>query len=84
MQRSTTPRGHGGTGDAAGQFEGCFQSPTAVLPGPLGQGLAVVAGVGQDEGQALRSLLGQLLHGCLAERLPGKGIGGGYRFLRRV
>ena len=38
--------GHGGKTTTAGEPGGRFQAPAAVVPGPLGQGLAVVAGVG--------------------------------------
>ena len=58
--------GHGGKAAAAREPGGRFQAPAAVLPGPLGQGLAVVAGIGQDEIKSLKSLLGQLFQGFLA------------------
>ena len=63
MERSTTQRVGTGVKPPLG---GCFQPPAAVLAGPLGQGLAVVAGIGQDEAKSLKSLLSQLLQGCLA------------------
>ena len=66
MERSTTQRVDGGNAAATRQPGGCFQPPAAVLAGPLGQGLAVVARISEDEVQALKALLGQLLQGCFA------------------
>ena len=62
MERST-PQRSGPRGKAATALhpEGRLQSPAAVLPGPPGQGLSVVAGISQDEAKALNSLLDQLL-----------------------
>jgi len=81
LERSTNQRVC--TGMNPPRPEGCFQPPSAVVPGPLGRGLAVATRTGEDGVTVFTALLDYplgRLHGSVRRERPAASR----RYQRRV